>query len=89
MTDYNEYLLNFYFFMTEKLEEIINNIETGDALERDIIRYILVSVLLKRLETYDPTEDKQKYNLTFYIDVQNILNIYLNTNITYYEFVYS
>jgi len=89
MVDYNEYLLNFYFFMTKKLEWIIRNIETGDVLERDIIRYILVSTLLKRLETYDPTEDKQKYNLTFYIDVQNILNIYLNTNITYYEFVYS
>ena len=89
MVDYNEYLLNFYFFTTKKLEEIIRNIEIGDVLERDIIRYILVSTLLKRLETYDPTENKQKYNLTFYVDIQNTLNIYLNTNITYYEFVYN
>jgi len=91
MTDYNEYLLNFYYFMTEKLYSIRNLLKKGDLKKRDLYRYILVSRCLQRLENYDTSvsNDHQEFDIDTYIEIQSILNIYLETNIIYYEFVYN
>lgn len=91
MESFNDYLLNFYYFMTLRLEKIINLLQKGDLKKRDLYRYILVSRALQRLEGYDTTEDtnNQEYSLDTYIEIQSILNIYLNTNIVYNEFTYN
>jgi len=77
--------------MTKRLLSIITSVKIGDINNRDIYRYILISRLLQRLENYDTTaeDDAQEFSFDSYLQIQNILNVYLNTNITYNEFIYN
>ena len=91
MTDFTEYIKNFFYYMSYKTVYLIHLMNTGTASRKEIVRHCLLTLLLKRLSNFESSEDLdgQELPVEDYRNIQNLLNNYLKTNITYGRFDYS
>lgn len=77
--------------MSFKTIKISTLMESGQVNREDIVQHILLMKLLKDLSEFNDSEnvDNQRLEAYRYREIQDLLNNYLNTNITYGSFDYS
>jgi hypothetical protein len=92
MTNYAVYMRGFYYYMVQKYLVLIRAAKKGDIRRMDMMKYIIATRLLRKLQEYDVDQESANTNAFSkeeYREFQNLLNLYLNINNTYDGFNYN